>query len=344
MKSTMETTIEKEREDLRDVQIKAYIDLVKQGADIFYLVSDSVSTSKVKPFRELFPERVINVGIAEQNMMGIAAGMANGGVIPVTGNATPFLISRSNEQLKIDISYAFSNVKVNGMHAGFSYGTDGITHHEVNDISVIRGMPGFEIYAPCDPRECMQVARYGVMDRKGPVYTSLNTGKFINITPEDYTFKPGQPIQFADGKDLTIIALGSAVHDVLEAVQNLGKNLSCAVFAVTSIRPFMPDALVDSIKQTGLVLTVEQHSTHGGVGSLIAELIADNGLIAKLNRLGVPEGSFSKNWSQAENKAHFKLDASGIVEAIQEVCSKNNKELVWNTSSQLIREQAVQRL
>ena len=309
-------------EDLRDAQIATYIDLVRQGKDIYYLVSDSVSTSRVKPFKELFPERVINVGIAEQNMMGIAAGMANGGVIPVTGNATPFLISRSNEQLKVDISYAGSNVKVNGMHAGFSYGTDGITHHEINDIGFIRGMPGFEIYSPCDPAECRQMTLYGVLNRQGPVYTSLNTGKFPVITSEDYIFEPGLPLQFMDGKDITIIALGSAVHDVLEAAENLGKSVSCAVFAVSSIRPFKPDALIDSIKRTGLVLTVEQHSTHGGVGSLTAEVIAENGLGAKLKRLGVPEGSFSRNWTQADNKAYFKLDAAGIAGTIREMTLK----------------------
>ena len=304
------------KEDLRDVQISAYIDLIQQGADIYYLVSDSVSTSKVKPLRDKFPDRVINAGIAEQNMMGMAAGMANGGVIPVTENAAPFLISRSNEQLKIDISYAKSNVKVNGMHAGFSYGTDGITHHEINDISVIRGMPGFEIFAPCDPQECWQMTFYGVQHRQGPVYTSLNSGKFPVITPENYVFKPGFPVQFMEGKDITIIALGNAVHDTLEAARNIEKKLSCAVFAVTSIRPFIADILIDSIKKTGLVLTVEQHSTHGGAGSLTAELIADNGLGAKLKRLGIPEGVFTKNRTQADNKVHFKLDAAGITETI----------------------------
>jgi len=251
--------------------------------------------------------------------MGMAAGMANGGVIPVTGNATPFLISRSNEQLKVDISYAGSNVKINGMHAGFSYGTDGITHHEVNDISVIRGMPGFEIFIPCDPQDCRQMTFYGVLNRQGPVYTSLNTGKFPVITPDNYIFKPGLPIQFSDGKDLTIIALGSAVHDALEAVEYLKPTISCAIFSATSIRPFIPDALIESIRQTGLVLTVEQHSTHGGVGSLVAELIAEHSLGAKLKRLGVPEGTFTKNWLQADNKAYFKLDFTGIKDTIQKM-------------------------
>jgi len=137
---------------LRETQVQTYIKLAKEGANIIYLVSDSVSTSKIKPFKQEFPDRVINVGIAEQNLMGIAAGIASCGLVPVTGNATPFLISRSNEQLKVDISYSNSNVKVNGLHAGFSYGTDGCTHHEVNDVSTIRGFPNFEIYVPCDPR------------------------------------------------------------------------------------------------------------------------------------------------------------------------------------------------
>ncbi|MDR2740020.1 MAG: transketolase family protein [Treponema sp.] len=303
-------------EDLRDMQVNTYIELVRQGTDIIYLVSDSVSTSKIKPFRELFPDRLVNTGIAEQNLMGIAAGLANSGVIPVTGNAAPFLISRSNEQLKVDISYSNSNVKVNGMHPGFSYGTDGITHHEVNDIGFIRGMPNFEIYVPCDPRECRQMAEYAVLERQGPVYTSLNSGKFPVITPDSYIFKPGHPIQFSEGRDLTVVALGTAVHDVLKAVENLQGRFSCDLFAVTSIRPFIPGVLIDSIRRTGLVLTVEQHSTHGGVGSLTACLIAENGLGAKLTRLGVPEGSFTKNWTAPDNKAFFKLDPAGITEVL----------------------------
>jgi transketolase len=151
---------------------------------------------------------------------------------------------------------------------------------------------------------------------------SLNTGKFPVITHVHHVFEPGLPLQYMDGKDITIVALGTAVHDALEAAANLGNKLSCAVFAVTSLRPFKPAALIDSIKQTGVVLTVEQHSTHGGVGSLTAEVIAENGLGARLKRLGVPEGSFSKNWTQADNKAHFKLDSTGITETIREMIKK----------------------
>jgi transketolase len=308
-----------EAQELRDSAVASYIDMVKQGADIMYLVSDSVSTSKIKPFRDLFPERLINVGIAEQNLMGIAAGLADSGVIPITGNAATFLISRSNEQLKVDISYSNSNVKVTGMHPGFSYGTDGVTHHAVNDICFIRGMPNFEIYAPCDPRECRQILEYAVLKRQGPVYASLNTGKFPVITPDSHIFKPGLPLRFSEGKDVTIVALGTAVHDALKAAERLKGRASCEIFALTSIRPLLPETLIESIRKTGLVLTIEQHSTHGGAGSLIAELIAEQGLGARLKRLGIPEGSFTKNWTAPDNKAFFKLDAAGIDNTLKEL-------------------------
>lgn len=312
-----------QKQDLRDAQIASYTALAREGAPILYLVSDSVSTSKVKPFRDAFPEKVVNVGIAEQNLIGFACGLASGGFIPVTGNAAPFLISRSLEQIKVDLSYSRANVKINGMHSGFSYGTDGVTHHEVNDVCFMRGMPALEIYVPCDARECTLMTRYGVLERKGPVYTSLNTGAFPVITPEDYKFMPGKPVQFAEGSDLTLIALGSAVHDVLAALPLL--NCSCDVFAVTSIRPFDGSALAASAKKTGHVLAVEQHSTNGGVGSLAAALIAGNGIGARLAMLGIPEGSFTKNWTAPENKKHFGLDAEGI--------ARTARELLWNTPS-----------
>lgn len=302
---------------LREAQIDAYMELIEEGAEIMYLVSDSISTTKISPLLKKYPGRVVNVGIAEQNLLGVAAGLANGGFIPVTGNATTFLISRSNEQLKVDASYTGSNVKVNGMHAGFSYGTDGVTHHEVNDVSTVRGFPGFEIYVPCDARECRLMTRYGVLERKGPVYMSLNSGNFPVIAPESHVFVPGMPLQFREGRDLTVIALGSAVHDALDACAVLKNECSADVFAVTSIRPFLPQAIIDSIRRTGKVLTVEQHSTHGGAGSLIAELIADNGLGARLLRLGIPEGRFTQNWIAPDNKKYFGLDGEGIVKSIR---------------------------
>ncbi|MDC7244321.1 MAG: transketolase C-terminal domain-containing protein [Sphaerochaetaceae bacterium] len=311
---------EYKRKSIRASQIEEYISLVEQGVNIIYVVSDSISTSKIAPFMERFPERLVNVGIAEQNLIGVATGLSNGGFIPVTGNATPFLISRSNEQLKVDASYSHTNIKINGLHAGFSYGTDGVTHHEVNDISTVRGFPSFEIFAPMDPADCKFITRYSVLENNGPVYISLNTGEYQSLLPENEKRTVGVPLQFEHGDDITVIALGTAIHDVLEAYTQVKTKGICHadIFAVNSIRPFYPDSLIESLCRTGRVITVEQHSTHGGLGSKVAELIADEGIGAKLFRMGVPEGVFTKNWTAADNKKYFALGAEGIKAKIRE--------------------------
>jgi transketolase len=282
-----------------------------------YLVSDSVSTSKVNPFHTRFPDFVVNVGIAEQNLIGIAVGLANMGFIPFTGNAAPFLIRRSAEQIKIDVNYSHANVKLNAMHAGFSYGIDGVTHHEVNDIGVIRGCPAFTIFAPCDGRECREMTKYAAVT-EGPFYMSLNSGRFPDIHGNGYRFVPGKPVQAAEGKDLTLICLGTAVHDALEAAEILKGRFTMDIFAISSIRPLDTSALMDSIRKTGRVLTLEQHSTHGGAGSIVSELIAENGLGARLKRLGVPEGNFTRNAAASYNKTFFRLDGEGSAGAIRE--------------------------
>jgi len=307
--------------DLRETQIETITRLTEQGMNIVYLVSDSVSTSKVLPFMRRFPERVINAGIAEQNLIGLASGMANAGFIPFTGNAASFLISRSAEQIKIDAGYSGANIKLNAMHTGFGYGIDGVTHHEVNDISIIRGYPSINIFVPCDGGDCEQITEYAAKYR-GPVYTSFSTGNFPIITGENYRFIPGSPIQFSEGRDITIIALGPAIHDVLEAVSLLNSKYSFDIFALNSIRPLDNTPLLNSIKKTGLVLTVEQHSTHGGCGSIAAEMIAENGTGARLKRLGIPEGSFTHNASALYNKKAFSLDSSGISKEIQSFIGK----------------------
>jgi transketolase len=309
--------------DLREKQIETLIRLAEEGMNIIYVVSDSVSTSKVKPFMTRFPGRVVNVGIAEPNLIGVAAGLANTGFVVFTGNAAPFLVSRSAEQIKIDVSYSRSNIKMNGMHAGFSYGLDGITHHEVNDISVMRGFPALQIYVPCDGRECGEMTKYAAVT-EGPVYMSLNSGNFADITGVDYRFTPGRPVQLSEGKDLTVICLGTAVHDALKAADMLKGCCGMDIFALTSVRPLEDSLLIESAKKTGLVITVEQHSTHGGCGSMAAEIIAENGLGARLKRLGVPEGSFTKNASAPFNKRFFGLDGPGIAAEIKKFLKKSN--------------------
>ena len=302
----------REAYDLRDVQVQAYMDAVENGKNVIYLISDSLSTSKLAPFARKYPERVVNVGIAEMNLIGMAAGLSEMGYIAVTGNASSFLVSRSNEQLKDDISYSHSNVKINAMHPGFCYGQDGVTHHSTYDLATVLGFPDIEIYYPCDGRETRQVIEYGI-EHTGPVFTALGSGKFMDITPADYRFTPGQPIKLSQGDSVTIIALGVAVHDVLDADID-----GADVFAVSSIRPLDYTEILKSIARTGRAVTVEHHNVHGGLGSLISESITDNGLGVPLLRLGVPFNSFTKNISSSAIKAGLGLDAAGIRKAVSE--------------------------
>jgi transketolase len=303
--------------DLREKQIETLIRLKDEGMNLIYLVSDSVSTSKVKPFLSRFPDSVVNVGIAEQNLVGIAVGLSNMGFIPFTGNAAPFLISRSAEQIKVDVSYSRSNVKLNGMHAGFSYGLDGVTHHEVNDVGVMRGCPALSIFVPCDGGECTKMTEYAARTQ-GPFYMSLNSGVFPDVTGEDSHWTPGKPVQAARGRDLTVICLGTALHDALAASAILKGRFTMDIFALTSIRPLDKTPLVESVRKTGRVLTLEQHSTHGGAGSIAAEIIAEEGLGARLKRIGVPEGAFTQNAAASFNKAFFGLDGQGFAGKIRE--------------------------
>lgn len=304
--------------DLREEQMKAYLELVDEGCNLVYVISDSESTSKITPFKKKYPDRLINVGIAEQNLIGVATGLSKTGFVVATGNATSFLVSRSNEQIKVDISYSHSNVKLNGMHSGFGYAKDGVTHHEVNDISTFRGFPAFQIFCPCDAREVKQLVRYAVA-HDGPVYISYATGSFPLITPDSYTFIPGIPLQVQKGEQVTILCLGTAIFDAV-----LADCKNADVFMISSIRPLCLDEILESINKTKKVITVEQHSTHGGLGSIIAEAIADNGLGAKLIRLGVTEGEFTLNQSIDINKAKFKIDADGIKETYKKLVNNEN--------------------
>lgn len=312
-----------EKRDLRDVMVERLINSVERGMDVMVLLSDSSSTSKIQPFLQKFPERVINVGIAEQNLIGIAAGISLGGQIAVTANAAPFLLNRSNEQVKNDICYSRTNVKLVGLNPGVGYGSLGPTHHSIDDISIMRGFGEILILAPSDPLETDQVFNFA-LGYDGPVYIRLDSSSLPGIHDKTYQFSIGKPVILAEGSDISIIALGSAAHDALEAAENLKKaSVSAEVISITSIRPLDKSLLADSIRKTRLVVSVEEHSTHGGVGSLIADLIAEQGLSARLIKLGIPEGSFADASPRDHIKKITKIDALGI----EETCIKNVKRI-----------------
>lgn len=313
-----------ETRDLRSVMVQAFIDAVEEGIDLAVVVSDSTSTSKIKPFMEKYPKRVINVGIAEQNLVGVATGLSLGGFVAVTANAAPFLVARANEQVKNDVCYSDSNVKMIGLNAGVSYGPLASTHHAIDDISIMRGFGNIQIFAPSDPLETQQIVHYALR-YNGPVYIRLDSAKFPELHHDNYHFKPGNIDILLEGNEIAIFALGSVVYEAYQAGLDLGKEgVSVELINVSSIRPMQKDQIINSIQKTKTIITVEEHSLHGGLGSIISEIIADNGLNKKIRRLGISEGTFSKSGPRAEIRSHYHIDAAGIVNTVREIIKSKN--------------------
>lgn len=303
-------------EHLATVMVDTFIEAVDQGIDLVPVVADSTSTAKIKPFMEKFPGRLINVGIAEQALVGTAAGLALGGKVAVTCNAAPFLISRANEQVKVDVCYNNTNVKLFGLNSGASYGPLASTHHSIDDISVMRGFGNIQIFAPSSPLECKQIIEYA-LQHVGPVYVRLDGKALPELHSDDYQFAPGAIDILSDGQDVALVAMGSTVHEIVDAKVELAKlGYNPKVINVPSIRPLDRDALKEELKDVSCVVTVEEHNVNGGVGSIVAELIAESGIHAKLTRLGIKDGEYAMAADRASMRKALRIDVDGIVQTV----------------------------
>jgi len=314
---------ELQRQDLRQVMVQTFIEAVENKTNLAVVVSDSTSTSKINPFRERFPERLINVGIAEQNLVGVAAGLSLGGFVSVTANAACFLTTRSAEQVKNDICYSDTNVKLVGLNAGVCYGALASTHHAIDDVSMMLGLGNILILAPSDPIDTKQMFEYA-LHYNGPVYIRMDSDKFPVIHKEDYQFQLGKADILKEGSDLSIIAMGSTVYEAYFAAEALqDDSINVEVVNISSVRPLDRDAIAVSIRKTGRVITVEEHSLHGGLGSLVSEIMAKENLMAELVSLGIPQGCFSKAGPRSEIRAHYKIDINGIIETVKQLMAKD---------------------
>ena len=302
-------------EHLASVMVEAFIAAVEAGLDVVPVVSDSTSTAKIGPFAQRFPERLINVGIAEQSLVSVAAGLALGGKIAATCNAAPFLISRANEQIKVDVCYNQANVKMFGLNAGTSYGPLASTHHSLDDISVMRGFGNVQIFAPADAVECRQIIDYALRYH-GPVYIRLDGKALPDVHGADYQFAPGQVDILRQGADVSIVALGSVVHEAVDAAALLAEQgIQAQVINLSSIRPLQRDVLLSALSGTRAVISVEEHNINGGVGSLVAEVLAEAGLGIALIRLGIGDGEYAAAGAREPTRALHNIDTAGIVAA-----------------------------
>lgn len=301
-------------EHFANIMVERFISAVERGVDLVPVVADSTSTAKIAPFIKAFPDRLVNVGIAEQVLVGTAAGLALGGKVAVTCNAAPFLISRANEQVKVDVCYNNTNVKLFGLNSGASYGPLASTHHSIDDISIMRGFGNIEIFAPASPIQCRQVIDYA-LEKQGPVYIRMDGKELPELFADDYQFEPGKVDVLSEGEDILLVGMGSAMHEVVDAAALLrDQGVSPQVLCISSIRPCDINQLAANLAAIKSVITVEEHNVNGGVGALVCEVVAEFGTGNRVKRLGIPDGEYALAGDRKSLRAHHGFDANGIAQ------------------------------
>lgn len=291
--------------DCRDAFCAKLEELAAGDAKIVAVCNDSVGSSKLGGFKSKWPERLVNVGIAEQNMVGVGAGLANGGMLPYVCAAAPFLTGRALEQIKADIAYSNANVKLVGISSGMAYGELGPTHHSIEDFAWTRVLPNLPVVAPCDSIETAAAVEWAA-SYPGPVFLRLSRVGVPDLLPEDHVFELGRANRLRDGADVTLIANGTLTHRMLKAAEILaGRGVEARVLNMATVRPIDTEAVAAAAEETGAILTAEEHSVHGGLGSAIAEVVVAEAPVP-MKILGVP-GIFAPTGS-----AEFLLDEFGM--------------------------------
>ena len=294
-------------------------ELVKLGAEheeIVVLDADLAEATRSGEFQKAFPDRFIDCGIAEENMMGVAAGLAAAGKVPFASSFAMFAVGRAYEQIRNSIGYPHLNVKIGASHAGISVGEDGATHQCIEDIALMRMIPGMVVINPSDYIEAKAAVR-AAYEHDGPVY--MRFGRLavpvLNTDP-DYKFELGKGVVLRAGKDLTIIASGLPVYNCLEAAERLAQDgIDAQVINIHTIKPIDEDLIVEAAKTTGKIVTVEEHSVIGGLGSAVCDVLAEKAP-TKVMKIGIYD-KFGESGPALELLKKYGLDTDGIYEKIK---------------------------
>jgi transketolase len=307
--------------DCRDAYSATLEALAEEDARLVVVCSDSVGSSKLVRFKERFPERVVNVGIAEQTLVGVAAGLANGGYRPVVSGASCFITARALEQLKVDLAYSDANVVVCGMSPGVAYGELGPTHHSIEDLAWLRAIDNLAVVVPADPMETEQAVR-AAFQHPGPVFVRVSRTGVPAVYPAGYRFRLGRAYRLCEGTDATIISHGTLLWVAVEAASALvAEGLSVRVLAMPSISPLDVDEVVAAAAGTGCIVTVEEHSVRGGLGGAVAEVVVST-VPVPVKILGFPK--FLPTGSAGWLFEHYGLTVSGITCAVREIVKRKS--------------------
>ncbi len=300
----------------------AYLDtlyaLAEGDRNVLALISDNGAVVYDK-FRAGLPEQYLNMGISEQNMVSVAAGLASCGKIPFAYTIADFIVYRAFEQIRDDICLQNMNVKLVGIGAGFVYSNLGPTHHTTEDIALMRSLPNMTIFSPADPLETKYVTR-AAAEIRGPVYIRLATGGNEKVYSADYDFKVGRSVVLGEGRDITLISTGSIVPEVMKAARLIeAQGKSVRALNIHTIKPFDHEAVLKAVAETGGVMTVEEQNIAGGLGGMVAEIIAECGKAVKFRRIGLMD-SFSKGYGTYDDLKEFNgLSKAHIVQAARQL-------------------------
>lgn len=309
-----------EKKDTRSGFGAGLSELGKTNPNVVALCADLTGSLKMDAFQKEHPDRFFQVGIAEANMIGMAAGLTIGGKIPFTGTFANFSTGRVYDQIRQSVAYSGKNVKICASHAGLTLGEDGATHQILEDIGLMKMLPGMVVINPCDFNQT-KAATIAIANHNGPVYLRFGRPAVPNFTPADQTFEIGKAVMLNEGTDVTIIATGHLVWKAIEAGEKLAEQgISSEIINIHTIKPLDESAILKSVTKTKCVVTAEEHQMHGGLGDSVAQLLS--------RKLPTPQefvavnDSFGESGTPDQLMTKYGLDTVNIVEAVQRVIKR----------------------
>lgn len=316
------TTYDANKMTSREIYGRVLAELGEKNDKIVGVTADLANSTNIGLFGDKFPERLFNVGIAEQNLFGVAAGLAKTGLIPFASTFAIFAALRGGEFVRTDITYQNLPVRIIATHSGLSFGTAGTTHHATEDIAVMRSMANMTVVVPADGWETGKAVR-ATIDIPGPFYMRVGRGFEPPLHEnDDFEFEIGKAMTVKDGSDLTIIACGTPVLQAREAAKELEYDgISVRVINMHTIKPIDKEAIMKAVVETRRILTVEEHNIYGGLGEAVGAVIAESGKGCAFTRLGIPD-EYSVIGYPEDLYARYKLDATGIAETVRELLGK----------------------
>ena len=293
-------------------------DLVDSGHDVVVLTADLATSNRMTDFRDRHPDRFVNTGIAEQNMMSIGAGMAACGHQAWVSTFASFASLLCAEHLRTDMAYTQLPVRVFAHHAGISMGFYGTSHHAVEDIAIVRAIAGMTMLAPCDAASTRACIR-ATLDISGPVYVRAGRGSERDVHDADLVVRPGEFVELRSGQDVTVIATGIGVGAAVHAADQLRlEDISVRVLDAVSLKPIDVDAIMDAARTTRGIVIVEEHNTTGGLGSAVAEVLALNGFVSRISKLGIDD-QYALVAPPTHLYRHYGLTPEGVIRRIREL-------------------------